>query len=67
LSRHDSAPAKPSGAPAGAAPPTICLGWRTMTSSYWIHDLSPFLFRFSDTFGIRYYGLAYVIGFVGAW
>jgi phosphatidylglycerol---prolipoprotein diacylglyceryl transferase len=38
-----------------------------MTSSYWIHDLSPFLFRFSDTFGIRYYGLAYVIGFVGAW
>jgi len=38
-----------------------------MHSPYWIHDLSPFLIRFSDTFGIRYYGLAYVLGFVGAW
>ncbi|MBM3872449.1 MAG: prolipoprotein diacylglyceryl transferase [Verrucomicrobia bacterium] len=38
-----------------------------MHSPNWIHDLSPFLIRFSDTFGIRYYGLAYVLGFVGAW
>jgi len=31
--------------------------------SYWVHDLSPFIVRFSDSFGIRYYGLAYVLGF----
>lgn len=34
--------------------------------AFWVHDLSPFLVRFSDTFGIRYYGLAYVLGFWGA-
>lgn len=34
------------------------------TSSYWVHDLSPFVVRFSDSFGIRYYGLAYVLAFV---
>jgi phosphatidylglycerol:prolipoprotein diacylglycerol transferase len=39
-----------------------------MFLAYWVHDLSPFLIRFTDTFGIRYYGLAYVLGFVGgAW
>ena len=37
-----------------------------MPLTYWVHDLSPFLVRFSDSFGIRYYGLAYVLGFVGA-
>lgn len=35
--------------------------------AYWVHDLSPFLIRFSGNFGIRYYGLAYLLGFVGAW
>ena len=34
--------------------------------SHWVHDLSPFLIRFSENFGIRYYGLAYVLGFVAA-
>lgn len=34
--------------------------------AYWVHDLSPFLIRFSDNFGIRYYGLAYLLGFAGA-
>jgi len=36
--------------------------------AYWIHDLSPFLLRFGEGgFGIRYYGLAYLLGFgVGA-
>ena len=34
--------------------------------AYWTHDLSPFLIRFGDSFGIRYYGLAYLLGFVGA-
>jgi phosphatidylglycerol:prolipoprotein diacylglycerol transferase len=37
-----------------------------MPLAYWVHDLSPFLLRFSDNVGIRYYGLAYVLGFVGA-
>lgn len=33
---------------------------------YWIHDLSPFLIRFTETFGVRYYGLAYLLGFLTA-
>lgn len=32
--------------------------------SYWVHDLSPFIVRFSDSVGIRYYGLAYILAFV---
>lgn len=32
----------------------------------WVHTWDPFLVKFSDNFGIRYYGLAYVMGFVGA-
>jgi phosphatidylglycerol:prolipoprotein diacylglycerol transferase len=38
--------------------------------AYWTHDLSPFVpfLQFSDTLGVRWYGLAYVLGFVGgAW
>lgn len=34
--------------------------------AYWIHDLSPFLVRFGENFGIRWYGLAYLMGFLGA-
>ena len=30
----------------------------------WLHDLSPFLVRFTNTLGIRYYGLAYALAFV---
>ncbi len=30
----------------------------------WLHDLSPFLVRFSGDFGLRWYGLAYAAGFV---
>lgn len=35
--------------------------------AYWVHNLSPFVpfLRFSDTIGVRWYGLAYVAGFVG--
>ena len=40
-------------------------------NQYWVHDLSPLLFRFPDNplgvDGIRYYGLSYLIGFLGAW
>lgn len=35
---------------------------------HWVHDLDPFLIQFNDSIGIRYYGLAYVLGFVAcAW
>ena len=37
-----------------------------MPLAHWVHDLSPFLIQFSESFGIRYYGLAYLAGFVGA-
>ena len=34
--------------------------------SYWVHDLDPFLVQFGEGFGIRYYGLAYLLGFAAA-
>ncbi|MGC4074443.1 MAG: prolipoprotein diacylglyceryl transferase [Nibricoccus sp.] len=36
--------------------------------AYWTHNLSPFVpyLKFSETFGVHWYGLAYVLGFVGA-
>jgi phosphatidylglycerol:prolipoprotein diacylglycerol transferase len=37
-----------------------------MLLAYWTHDLSPFLVRFGENFGIRWYGLAYLAGFGGA-
>lgn len=42
----------------------------TATSNYWVHDLSPFIIRFPDGWvidGIRWYGMAYVAGFIVAW
>lgn len=40
-------------------------------SNYWVHDLSPFLIEFPENAlglpGIRYYGLAYLLGFLAAW
>jgi len=33
--------------------------------AHWIHDLDPFLFRWGENFGVRYYGLAYLLGFLG--
>ncbi len=32
----------------------------------WFHDLSPFALRFTPTFGLRWYGLSYALGFVVA-
>jgi phosphatidylglycerol---prolipoprotein diacylglyceryl transferase len=32
--------------------------------AYYVHDLSPFLIRFSENFGLRWYGLAYVLAFL---
>ena len=37
-----------------------------MPLAFWTHDLSPFLVHFGENFGIRWYGLAYLAGFVGA-
>jgi phosphatidylglycerol:prolipoprotein diacylglycerol transferase len=33
----------------------------------WVHNLSPFLLQFTDTIGIRWYGLAYLTGFLIAY
>ena len=30
----------------------------------YVHDLSPYIFRIGDGFGLRWYGVAYVLGFV---
>ena len=38
-----------------------------MPPDYWVHDWSPFLIRFTENFGIRYYGLGYVLGFAAGW
>lgn len=32
-----------------------------------IHDLSPFIIRFSEDFGLRWYGFSYVLGFIMAY
>lgn len=37
-----------------------------MPLAYWVHNLSPFFIQFTENFGIRYYGLAYLLGFVTA-
>lgn len=37
-----------------------------MPFAYWVHNLQPFLIEFSDGIGIRYYGLAYLAGFIAA-
>lgn len=38
------------------------------TPSHWVHDLSPFLIQFNESFGVRYYGLSYLLGFaLGGW
>ena len=33
------------------------------TDAAWLHDLSPFLWRISGDFGLRWYGLSYIAGF----
>ncbi len=40
----------------------------TAPLAYWVDRLDPFVVHFTGRFGIRYYGLAYAIGFVvAAW
>lgn len=38
-----------------------------MPLAYWVDNLSPFLGPHWGNFGIRYYGLAYMLGFLTAW
>ncbi len=33
----------------------------------WLHTLSPFALRISGDFGVRWYGLSYILGFVLGW
>jgi phosphatidylglycerol:prolipoprotein diacylglycerol transferase len=36
--------------------------------AHWEHNLNPFIIRFTDQLGIRWYGMAYVLGIlVGGW
>ncbi len=37
-----------------------------MQSDVWVHDLNPYLVRFSDHLGIRWYGLSYLAGFLAS-
>ena len=34
--------------------------------AFWVHTPHPFLIRFSENIGVRYYGLAYLAGFLAA-
>ncbi len=34
-----------------------------LTLAYYMHDLSPYLIRFTDKIAVHWYGLAYVLGF----
>lgn len=34
------------------------------TRTYWVHDLDPVIVQFTETLAIRWYGLAYVAGFL---
>lgn len=36
----------------------------TTIASTWVHNLDPFLIQFSDSIGIRWYGMAYLAGFI---
>jgi len=37
-----------------------------MFFAFYVHHLSPFLIQFNEQFGIRWYGLAYIAGFIAA-
>jgi len=38
----------------------------TLLLGFWVDRLDPFLIRFTGNFGIRYYGVSYVMGFLAA-
>lgn len=39
----------------------------TLLASHWVHDLDPVILHLGGAFAIRWYGLAYLAGFVGAY
>jgi phosphatidylglycerol:prolipoprotein diacylglycerol transferase len=39
----------------------------TPTLGAWLHDISPVIYKFTDTLAIRWYGLAYALGFLLGW
>ena len=39
----------------------------SIVAESYLHSLDPYLFQFGGGFGIRWYGLAYVAGFLIAW
>ena len=39
----------------------------TMLAEAWVHQFDPFAIRFSETLGIRWYGLSYALGFFIGW
>ncbi len=38
-----------------------------MTDNAYLHQLDPFALQLTDSFGLRWYGLAYIAGFLVAW
>lgn len=38
-----------------------------LTLAAWLHNWDPFALRITETFGVRWYGLSYVAGFIAAW
>ncbi len=37
------------------------------TLAAWLHTIDPFALRLTNDVGVRWYGLAYITGFIGAW
>ena len=35
--------------------------------AYYVHNLDPFIFRVTETFGLRWYGFSYLLGFVAGY
>lgn len=42
-------------------------GMMELLAESYFHQLDPFVVRFTDSFGIRWYGMAYLAGFALAW
>ncbi len=48
--------------------PAPCSLFPAPALAIWVHEPHPFLIQFSENVGLRYYGLAYLLGFVfAAW
>lgn len=48
----------------------LCYAWamgHSLTLAAWLHDIDPFAIELSPGFGLRWYGLAYIAGFVMGW